>query len=213
MEPDYNGEVRRCLTSVVFVPFTIAERIQNNILERLREIAPTHYYYPPDTLHITIKNIRTVHAPPLFTNTDIETCRSVFSEVSARHAPFSFELRHVAVFSTSVCVIGFCDERLKDLVVDLDRELQHAGVPDNKNYISDSVFFGNVTVCRFTAPPSERLLQAARELRTAVNELVPVHAVNLITCDSVCSRSSRTLIDSFQLSDGRTTTKNQPFEG
>ena len=92
MEPDYNGEVRRCLTSVVFVPFTIAERIQSNIIERLREIAPTHYYYPPDTLHITIKNIRTGHAPPLFTNIDIEKCRSVFSEVSARHAPLTSPL-------------------------------------------------------------------------------------------------------------------------
>jgi 2'-5' RNA ligase len=209
MEPDYRGEIRRCLTSVAFVPINTAERIQSNIIDSLREIDPTHYYYPPDTMHITIKNIRTVHAPPLFTNTDIEKCKSVFSEVSARHPPFSFELSQVVVFSTSVSVIGFCDKRLKDLILDLDSELQNAEVPDNKKYISDSVFFGNVTVCRFTAPPSARLLQAAREMQTAVNETVPVTDINLITCDSVCSSSSCTLIDSFQLSDGRTSTDNQ----
>ena len=198
------GEAGRCLTSVVFVPSVAARNIHRNVIGRLRKSQPTHCYYPPDSMHITIKNVRTVATPPLFTETDIEKCRRVFSKVAARHSPFSFELSQVVTFAASVVVVGFCDERLKDLVLDLDRELQIAGVPDNKRYISNSVFFGNVTVCRFTAPPSAGLLQAIREMRDAVKFIVPVTAINLITCDAVCSSSSCNRIDLFQLSDGQT---------
>ena len=213
MERDYRGDPRRCLTSVAFVPSATAQRIHCKVIGNLREIQPSHHYYPPDTMHITIKNVRTVHTPPLFTDADIEKCRRVFAEVTARHSPFSFELTQVVTFAASVAVVGFCDEWLKDLVLDLDRELHKAGVPDNKKYISNSVFFGNVTVCRFTAPPSGRLLKVTREMRDAVKATVPVTAINLITCDSVCSSSSCTRIDSFQLSDGQTSTDNKTDAG
>lgn len=203
MNRNYLGEFGRCLTSVVFPPSAIARNIQKNIINRLRKIQPTHFYYPPESMHITIKNVRTVNDPPLYSEADINKCRRVFSEVTARHSPFSFELSQVVTFATSVAIIGFCDERLKDLVLDLDRELQIAGIPDNKKYISDSIFFGNLTICRFTAPPSSRLLQVIREIRDVVKFTVPVTAINLITCDSVCSRSSCTRIDLFQLSDNQ----------
>ena len=209
MRRNYRGETERCLTSVVFVPSETARDINSSVIGRLRESQPTHFYYPAESMHITIKNVRSVHAPPLFTHADIETCRRAFAKVTARHSPFSFELSQVVTFETSVAIVGFCDERYRDLILDLDRELQTAGVADDKKYISDSVFFGNVTVCRFTEPPSGRLLQVTREIRDVVQCTVPVTAINLITCDSVCSSSSCARIDVFQLSDGQTATDNK----
>jgi 2'-5' RNA ligase len=143
-----------------------------------------------------------VHHPPLFADTDIKKCRHAFSEVTARHASFSFQLRQVVVFANSISVVGYCSEQLKDLVLDLDRELCRMGVPDNKKYISDSVFFGNVTICRFTTQPSARLLQAVRDIRNVMKKTVSVASIDLITCDAVCSRDSLTMIDSFKLFDG-----------
>ena len=200
MASSFRGDVRRCLTSVVFVPSATAKGICDEVSRPLREAQPEHHYHPPASLHVTIKNVRTAHAPPLFGEGDVRECQRVFAEVTARHSGFRLQLRLVTTLAASVAVIGFCDERLRDLVLDLDRELRAAGVADNKAYVSDSVFFGNVTVCRFTVPPSGDFLRAVGTLRDSFAADLPVSAISLITCDSVCSRGSLRVIQEFGLS-------------
>jgi hypothetical protein len=200
MRRDYGGEIGRCLTSITRLPGAAVDSIRAAVIDRLQKLEPGHHYFPLNTLHITIKNVRTVHHPPHFTDADVGTCKRVFSEIVPRHPSFAFELRQVAVFPTSVSVIGYSDERLCDLVLDLDRGLRRAGIPDDKRYVSDSVFFGNVTICRFTRQPSEQWLQAVADLREAVRADVPVANINLVTCDSVCSERSCRLLASYRLS-------------
>jgi len=161
-------------------------------------------------MHITVKNVRRVHAPPLFDERDVRKCAQVFSTVVSRHRPFSFQLEEVVPFASSVAVIGYCDERLRELVLDLDGELRNGGVPDDKEYVSDSVFFGNVTICRFTSPPQDELLRRVAELRHALGARVAVEAVSLITCDSVCSRGSLAVIRRYPLADQTPPCRQQP---
>ena len=203
VEPDYDRDDRRCLTSVVFLPRATAERIRRTVSQRLRELEPRFHYHAPDAMHITVKNVRDVHHPPLFSDRDVRKCQAVFADVVARHPAFSFRLEEVVAFASSVCVVGYCDERFRDLVLDLDRRLLEAGLPDDKRYVSDSVFFGNVTICRFTSPPPAPFLQTVQRLRRTLEAEVPAKVVRLIACDAVCSRASRKLLGAFALAAGR----------
>ncbi|MBI1919130.1 hypothetical protein HYS29_00905 [Candidatus Microgenomates bacterium] len=71
MQKDYANDDQICLTSVVFIPNEISSKIISNVINKLKRIDPQHYFYPPESMHLTIKNIRTISKPPLFTQTDI----------------------------------------------------------------------------------------------------------------------------------------------
>ena len=204
IEKDYQRDSNRCLTSVVVVPREIGDSIYARVSRRLMAIDPRHYYYPPDSMHITVKNIRTASDPPLFDEDDVQRCRGVFSDVVPRHARFEFLLRDTVAFQTSLCVIAYSDERLKALIIDLDRSLRLAGVPDNKKYVSDTVFFGNISICRYTSPPSREFLEAVDGLKNAYSADLPVEKVRLVSCDRVYSRSSRSILGTYALSGAAT---------
>ena len=60
MQKDYANDDQICLTSLVFIPDNISGKIISDCLSRLKSIEPNHYFYPPESLHLTIKNIHTV---------------------------------------------------------------------------------------------------------------------------------------------------------
>jgi len=198
---DYKTDSAICLTSVVFVPDDIAQDISRTIVAPLKEIAPDHHYYSPDSMHITIKNIRTVHDPPLFTETDIEKVHDLFTALIPQHRSFFFSLEEVVAFTAGVSLIGYCDNKLKDLVQALDAGLNEIGVPDNKEYISDTVFFGNVTLCRYVRQPSERFFEVVEHKAHVYKSVLEVEGIQLITCNSVCTPESRNILYSYKLCD------------
>lgn len=198
---DYQTDSAICLTSVVFVPDDIAQDIHRTIVEPLKEIEPDHHYYSSDSMHITIKNIRTVHDPPLFTETDIEKVHHLFAGLIPQHRSFFFSLEEVVAFAASVSLIGYCDDRLKGLVQALDAGLNEIGVPDNKQYVSDTVFFGNVTLCRYVRQPSKRFCEAVEYMAHVYRSALKVEEIHLITCNSVCAPESRSILYSYKLRD------------
>ena len=57
IQADYAADGRRCLTSAP-LPTQISAFLQTNIQQMLARAEPFHYYNPPESMHITIKNIR-----------------------------------------------------------------------------------------------------------------------------------------------------------
>jgi len=179
----------------------MAQDIHRTLVEPLREVEPVHHYYSPDSMHITIKNVRAVHDPPSFTEEDIEKVNRLLGELIPRHRSVTFSLEEVIPFRTSVSLVGYCDHRLRDLVQALDAGLEEIGVPDNKHYVSDTVFFGNVTFCRFARPPSEAFLEAVENMKYAYRRELKAKVVHLITCNSVCHSASRKILYSYTLQE------------
>jgi len=196
---DYENDHDTCLTSVVFPDKDIKNKIVKEIINPLREIEPEHYYCPIDSLHLTIKNIRTINTPPLFNDKDVRKAKRVFKDIVPKFKEFPFCLKELVQFPTSISLVGYSDKILYDLVHGLDQKLKMVGVPDNKKYISDSVFFGSLTVCRFTSKPSERFLQKVKELQNLLVGDVYVKKISLITCNSVCSQKSIKIIETYNL--------------
>ena len=197
---DFANDSRVCLTSVLFVPAELGALIVKKIIEPLRAIEPEHYFYSPESMHLTIKNVQIISDPPTFTETDVRKVAVMFEETVPRYPAFSFSLEDVIQFPTSVSVMGYCDERLQGLVQALDNNLKKIGVPDNKKYFSDSIFFGNITVCRFLHEPGPVFIQKLAELRTAVIGQMLAKEITLVTCNSVCHANSLRTVGTYSLS-------------
>jgi 2'-5' RNA ligase len=196
---DYKTDTAMCLTSVAFLPADIGQNVYRRIVGPLKGIEPDHHYYPPDSMHITIKNIRTIHNPPLFTQADVRKVARLFAELIPQRPSISFWLEEVVSFQTSAALIAYSSAGLRDLVRALDSGLNKIGVPDNKQYVSDDVFFGNVTLCRYTHPPSKEFYDAVVEMTRAYKRTLKVEAIHLIACNAVCAPESRRVFRSYKL--------------
>ena len=170
-----------------FVPTDLAREIYRAVIAPLKAIEPEHYFYAPDSMHLTIKNIRSVHNPPQFTGADIKKVDRLFARVVPQHRPFGVQLEELVPFTTSLSLIAYSDERLHQLVQTLDSGLSDIGLPDDKRYVSKEVIFGNVTLCRYMQPPSERFLHAVARRTHAFTAELKIKTVHLITCNAVGS--------------------------
>lgn len=196
---DYTDDVRMCFTSVVFLSDEIRSLIISRLIEPLREADTRQYFYMPESLHITIQNIRQVNNPPQFTKEDIVAVQNIFREVLSRHERFSFDLQGLFMMPTSLSVRAFSDERLKKLVIDLRRSLERAGVSDDKQYASDDVVFGNCTFCRYTEKPNNVFTSMIRDLKQVRIGTQEVDRVSLITTNTACRPEKTKIIEQFSL--------------
>ena len=197
---DYQNDRAICLTSVIFPDSDLAEHIAKKLIAPLAQIEPCHFFYQPESLHITIKNIRTAHYPPLFTETDQTKADLLFRETIPCHKSFTFTLEEIAALPGGVSLIGYSSKKFSQLITGLDAGLSHAGLPDNKEYVSDTVYFGNMTLCRYTKPPSDTLLKQILRIKKITPLKIKAETVSLITCNRICDPRSRNIINSYNLS-------------
>ncbi len=199
MRSNYENDNATGLVSVAFPPINITKIISEKIIEPLKSTDNNHFYYSTEFLHLTIKNVRTVNSPPLFNNEDVDKVDNLFAQIFPKFETFNFTLQGLVLFPTSVSLIGYCHETLKELVQTLDFGLKDIGVPDNKKYISDTIFFGNITLCRFTQNPNSSFKNKLQELENIYIGEMPVSEVSLITCNSVCNPKTRKIIATYKL--------------
>jgi 2'-5' RNA ligase len=199
MQKDYANDDQICLTSVVFILNDISNKIILNVINNLKEIEPHHYFYPPESMHLTIKNIRTINKPPLFTETDTYKVNQLFNEIIPKFPIFEFDVEDVLIFPTSLSIMAYSNDTLQKLILALDKSLQEIGVPDNKKYLSDSIFWGNTTICRFIQNPGTQFINEVKKMRNLKIGKFKVEKVSLITCNAVCYPESRKIIGEYEL--------------
>ena len=187
------------LTTIVFITKNIIDIIAQKILEPLKSIEPDHYYYPAESTHLTIKSIRYASNPPGYTEQDIEKVNNLFQSIVSEFDSFTFSLEGLTRFPNSLSLMGYSNDSLKDLVLALDQGLKDIGVPDNKKYFSDEIFFGNVTLCRFTHDPGGKFLAKVKELEEVQIGELEIKELSLVTSDAVCSSASKKIINTYNL--------------
>lgn len=196
---DYVNDNRICLTSAVFIPQPLQKTIIDKVISPLKNSGRRQYYYLPQSLHMTIQNIRTINHPPLFSERDIKKVQNVFRRVIPKHKSFIFELRGLFEVSTSLSVRGYSDETLKYLILNLRKGLERVGVPDNKTYASGEVFFGNVSVVRYTTSPNTAFFKKVKELKDIDIGRFKARTISLITTNSVCHPKKTKIIEDYNL--------------
>jgi len=113
----------------------------HQLIDNLKKLDHSIYYYPDTSLHMTIKNLRTVANPPNFDEQVIEQAKTIFSRVVSQHHAFQAYYYRLLLFPNNLALVGTTDEELDKIIFDLDRALIEAGIPDNKVYINDKYFF------------------------------------------------------------------------
>lgn len=199
MQKDYQNDDQMCLSSLAFINKINSTKIISRIIEPLKQTDPDQYYYSVDNLHLTIKNIRTIHKPPLFTQMDITKTNKLFQKLIPYLPSFTLTLKNLVLFPTSLAIFGYSDSSLQKIVQTLDCGLKEIGVPDDKKYVSDKVFFGVSTLVRFTHTPSKEFISKVKESENIKIGEFKINKINLVTCNAVCDFKTRKIIGSYNL--------------
>lgn len=197
-DTNFDDDDRMCLTSVHFPSTQLKQAIQTQLIEPLKTLDSTQYYYSNESLHFTIKNIRAIANPPAFTKEDIEKAKEVFANVLSNYSVFNVYYYRLLLFPNNLALVGTTDPVFDDMVLELDRQLKKVGVPDTKVYVNDKFFFSNITLARFTQPITEEFKQKIQELSQAIEfEPYVVDSVTLLTANAVMKK--RTEIKVYKL--------------
>lgn len=189
---DYENDPRTCLTGVHIPADSLKQKIQDEIIKPLKEISPDTYFYSAASIHMTIKNIRVINNPPHFTSENIEKARKIFSEIIPKHSKFKVYFYRLLLFPNNLALIGTTDPELDNIILDLDKRLNEAGLPDDKQYTNSQYFFSNMTLARFSNP-SKEFVKKIEELSMQIKfESYTVDSVSLVTCNAVF-RSLKTI--------------------
>ncbi|MBU0707305.1 hypothetical protein KKG41_02960 [Patescibacteria group bacterium] len=201
-QKDYANDDQICLTSIVFIPDEISSKVIQNISDPLKKIEPQQYFYPPGSMHLTIKNIRTISKPPLFTQKDVIKVNELFNIIIPKFSVIEFRVEDVLLFPTSISLMAYSNDDLQKLVLALDKGLNEIDLPDDKTLLSDSIFWGNITVCRFTEKPNENFVSKVKKMRNMKIGKLKVEKISLVTCNAVCHPGSRKVISEYELKQG-----------
>jgi len=180
---------RISLTSVVFLPRKLQNLLVNKIIKPLKKAGKGVYFYPIESLHATIKNIRIINYPPTFGENDIRKVKKVFKKVIPKRKSFKFELKGLFETPNSLSVRAYSSEALKLLAKELSKKLIKCDLPDDKKYASNEIFFGNITVCRYYTKPKPEFFKIIKKLKNIYIGKFSVKKIILITTDPVCHPS------------------------
>ena len=202
MRQDYENDPAICTTSVALPPKALLDRIEAQILTPLRALEPDHYYYPTSSFHMTIRNVRTIDADDL-SEGDLQKVEALFAEEVPQHVVFPVMFDRFARYPTSLALIGYTNREHVELVASLGEGLERVGVPDDKVYARDDLFWMSMTVCRLSHEPSEQFLKEVERLEHALSETVQVSEVQLVQCNAVFAETSRVMLGTYSLSPSK----------
>ncbi len=195
---DYENDPRICLTGIHFPKKDLLDRIYHSLTEPLQQIFSNYYYYEKSSLHLTIKSVRVINDPPHFNEEDIRRAKKVFEEVIPRHHRFRVYFYRLLLFPSNLALIGTTDSELDEIVLELDRKLKDAGVPDDKQYTNSRYFFSNMTLARFNSPLTQDFKEKIVELSENISlPLYTIDSVTLVTGNAALKK--RTIVGSWNL--------------
>ena len=181
---DFENDLRICLTCVHIPSNSLKSKIEESIIAPLKKSFPEYYYYPASSLHMTIKSVRVINNPPHFNSDDIEKAKQVFATVVPTHLKFKAYFYRLLLFPNNLALIGTTDPELDKIVLELDKKLKQAGVPDDKQYTNAQYFFSNLTLARFSNPTQE-FIDKVEELSKNIHlEPYTIDSASLVTCNA-----------------------------
>jgi len=197
-QQDYISDTQLALSVNTMLPLEIAKTIQTKLIQPLKTINPTYYYYPNDALHITLHSIRIIHDPPSYTPRDIDTSKQLLRRLIPLQRPFPFVLYGVMSLPTSAAVIALITPEYDRFIRSLRQTFIAAGIPDDKTYFTDEMVFANSTICRYTHPPSPEFLEQLKTLNdVSIGQFVATD-VKLMEMNAVAHPSKTQVLGTYK---------------
>jgi 2'-5' RNA ligase len=176
------------LTAVSRLPLQRAHAIAE-ALEPLRAVAPRHYFYPPETLHFTIRNLNGVDPDAL----------QAAALLLRRTPVFELELRGLNVSSHTVFVQALpCDDTLRSVRRRLDDSLRVSTTPRPRLPAG----FAHINVVRFRGRVGGSLLAAVARRRNIELGTLTVDEIEIVETDRLLSRAGTRIVERIALGGG-----------
>lgn len=197
MQSDYANDDALCLTTVSYIPKSLAESIRTAIIEPLAVIDPDQYYFPNSSMHVTIHNVRVVRSPQSFTDQDIQRARQLLRLSIPTFTAPTFELVGLLSMPTSVSIIALVNPEFDHMVKSIRRQFTEANLADDKKYFTDEIIFANITICRYTKSPSKLFLETVQKNKETKYGIFSPKETTLVTSNAGMHPSKTTIIESF----------------
>jgi hypothetical protein len=191
---DFEEDTRTCLTIIHFPPKRVTESVTKEIIEPLRKADPRHYFYPEESLHVTINNVREIAEPPTFTEEDIDKVKGL--QLKGR---LKFNFDGLFRMSTGIGIKGYPDSATVNFILELRQRLSDIGVHDDKTYVDPEVIIGNISVCRFYGKPNKRFLSVYSQIETIQLGTVNADLISLVRTNGVCHPKKTRILRNWEL--------------
>jgi 2'-5' RNA ligase len=176
------------VTAISRLPLDRARALAE-MLEPLRTAAPQHYFYPPETLHITIRNLDGLHAGGL---------KAAASLLRATPT-FELELRGLNVSSHTVFVQALPrDDALRSIRRRLDESLRASATPRPRV----PAHFAHLNVVRFRGRVGGSLLAAVARRRSIELGMLKVTQIEIVETDRLLSPAGTRTVERIALGAG-----------
>lgn len=196
---DFAQDNRICLTLVMFPEEQIKKEIFNRIIDPLKQLGPTQYFYPPDSLHFTVQTVKKISDPPNFTEADIVKVQQALQKVFKRHRKIILKVQRLFELPTSIGLCTFSDEEFSSLVIDIQQTLKEIDFPSDQKQASETIFFSNCTFCRFLTPLTEELKNKIAQLKDIELGTIELNNISLVAMNAVCHPSKKRVIQKYIL--------------
>ena len=185
-------------TAIVRLPLSVAAAL-SPALERLRQYSPQHYYYPSDTMHMTVYNLDGF-LPNVANAAD---CIAELRAVIASHPPFDLTARGLNVSPTTVFAqIVPHDRTLRSLRRHL-RGTTKRGVfqPGDVSLFGAAAraWLAHANVVRFSGRVTAEFLDELSHFRQTQFGRWTVREVELVQTDKLLSREGTQVIERIPL--------------
>jgi 2'-5' RNA ligase len=200
MTSDFANDNRISLAAIKFLPKDLSDLIERELSHPLLEIDEQQFFFANESLHMTVQNVRKISDHATFGGKEIEAARLALEKVAADFSPFEFSLEGLLVMPASVAIRAIAEPRFAEFSRAIRDQLRAAGVADDKPYINDDVVFGNITFCRYTAPPTDEFMAKIEQLRGVKLGTLKIDSFELLSTNSICDLNKTTCHQKYLLS-------------
>jgi hypothetical protein len=186
MTSDFANDNRISLAAIKFLPKELSDLIEVELSDPLFALDERQFFFAHESLHMTVQNVRKISDQATFGEREIEAARLAFQNVAAEFSPFEFSLEGLLVMPASVAIRAIAEPRFAEFSRAIRDQLRVAGVADDKPYINNDIVFGNITFCRYTAPPTEKFTAGVEQLRGVSLGTLKIDSFELLSTNSVC---------------------------
>ncbi len=183
--------------AIIRVPSRVASSVAP-VLERLRQHNPQHYYYPADTMHVTIRKLGQFAPDDPGAAARLDELR----RIAASHPGFELAMSGLNLSPTTVFAQVFPhDQTFHSLRRHLGGIAERNVEQSSSERIIDSVArnLAHVNVVRFSGPVTTKLIEEISRFRWTFFGRWTVREVELVRSDKLLSQEGVHIIERIPL--------------
>jgi len=198
---DYARDSRQCLTLVNYTSPDLSKLIDAQLIQPLKEADSKQYFYPQISLHTTLLTLFLAADPPLFTEAEIKIIAEILTETFKKITPITYCLDGLFIMPNSIGIRGYTDSKLTETIHLIQQDLAAQNIKLSPGLASNEVFFGHITICRFTTQPNSEFWQKLTELKNIKLGSYVSNSWNLVSSNLAFEPNSTKTHQVFNLDD------------